>query len=172
MRGPGYDWPPVSCGPRVKDKASCKLLKQFFQCTGYSVKQFVHQLRLLHLGDENHYSLSFPRHPTGLGMCAPAARQYKDTGVSPIQSLKICSELAFCQRVAESLLIITERPVHGIFINVCPSESLSAMRRIAEVVYFMSRSDKTGYHIRIKRIPPTGCNVDPGHMQIVSLQLI
>ena len=65
----------------------------FVKISADQVKELVHQFCLLHFRDIDYHPLTSSFHPSGFGMGTSAARKYQQTGVRPIEGIKVRLEL-------------------------------------------------------------------------------
>lgn len=96
-------------------------------------------------------------------MSTSTARKNEDASIRPLQGIQISCELLLGERMVQSICIFLESPILGIVIDVCPMETGPAMRRIAKVIHFMSYLAKLFDNTWVKRISPTGGDVNLGH---------
>ena len=96
-------------------------------------------------------------------MGAAAAGEDEDAGVGPFQSLQVGLELPFGLRMVQALGILRKAPVRGVFVDVRPAETISAVRRIPEIIDFVPGLPEAGHHFGEISVPPAGSDVDPGH---------
>ena len=75
-------------------------------------------------------------------MGAAAARKDEDTGIGPLESLQVRLELTLSQRMMQTLGVLAERPVESLLVDVSPTETIPAMRRIPEIINLMTSQAK------------------------------
>ena len=76
-------------------------------------------------------------------MSAAAAGNNKDASVGLLLGLQIRHKLTFSKRMAQSLLVLLEGPIRGIFVHICPVKAVTTVRRIPEIINIMSVLPKT-----------------------------
>lgn len=96
-------------------------------------------------------------------MGTAAAGEYQDAGVRPFQGLEVGRELALGLRVMQTLGVLLEGPVRGVFVHVGPTESFSAVRRVAEVIDFVAGGAQALDDLGVVLVPPAGGDVNLGH---------
>ena len=138
-------------------------LYQIIQVPNDPVEELVHKFRLLHFGDVDENLPPGAGHPAGLGVGAAAAGKDENAGVGPFQGFQVGGELAFRQGVMQTLGILFECPFRGFRVDVGPMETRPAVRRIAEVIHFVTGLAEALHHVGEVRIPPAGGNIDSSH---------
>lgn len=141
-------------------------LKEADQVVGvvhYLVEQPVHQFWLLHLRDVDYNFLSAAGHPAGFGVSAAAAGENQDAGIGPFKGLQIGLELTLGLRMVQAFGILLESPFRGVFVDVRPSESIAAVGRVPEIIYFVSCFAKLCNNFGVVGVSPTGGDVDFCH---------
>lgn len=87
-------------------------------------------------------------------MSAAAAGNNKDASVGLLLGLQIRHKLTFSKRMAQSLLVLLEGPIRGIFVHICSVKAVTTMRRIPEIINIMSILPETTYNLRIILVSP------------------
>ena len=103
---------------------------QLLQTPDYLIEELVHQFRFHHFRDVDDDTFAFAGHPAGFRVGTAAAGEYKDTCVGPFQGFQIGSKLALGFRVVKTFGILLKGPIRGVFVDIGPAESISAVRRI------------------------------------------
>lgn len=138
-------------------------LHQVIKIVHNLVKEFVHQLRPHHLRDINDDALAGADHPAGFGVGAAAAREYEDAGVGGLEGLQIGRKLTFGQWMVQSVGVLLEGPIRGVFVDVSPMEADAAVRRIPEIIdsqaFFLEAFDNSF----VVWVSPAGGDVDVCH---------
>lgn len=114
------------------------------------------RLRLYHLRNVGNDPFPGAGHPTGFRVGAPAARQNQHARIRTLQGLQIGRELPICLRMVQSIGILLEAPLQGIFVNIRPAEAIATMRRIAKVINLMFFCPDPLYDLVVIGIPPAG----------------
>ena len=98
------------------------MINQFLGVTNYTVKQFIHQLRLLLFRHVDNGSEAFAGEPAGFGVGAAAARKDQNAGVGPEHGVEVGLEALLGDGVGEVADVFVRLPVLPVFIYVGPVE--------------------------------------------------
>ena len=98
-------------------------------------------------------------------MCRASTRQYKNTNICPLHSIKIRFETSLCNGVFKCCPILICTPILPIFINLRPLESRFP-GRMSKVINLMSLFTKKTNHLGLMLISPTTCYINLCHILV------
>ena len=136
---------------------------QIIQGIRNAIEEEVHEFGLDGFGDVDEGAFAAAGEVAGFGVGAAAGGEDEDAGVGPFQGFKIGLKLLLSQGVLETLSILVESPVQGVFVDTCPFETVAAVWGIAEVIDTVSFGAEALYHFGEIGVPPAGGDVDLCH---------
>ena len=136
---------------------------QIIQGIRNAIEEEVHEFGLDGFGDVDEGAFAAAGEVAGFGVGAAAGGEDEDAGVGPFQGFKIGLKLLLSQGVLETLCILVEGPVQGVFVDTCPFETVAAVRGIAEVIDAVAFGAEALYHFGKIGVPPAGGDVDLCH---------
>ena len=136
---------------------------QIIQGIRNAIEEEVHEFGFDGFGDVDEGAFAAAGEVAGFGVGAAAGGEDEDAGVGPFQGFKIGLKLLLSQGVLETLSILVESPVQGVFVDTCPFETVAAVRGIAEVIDAVPLGAEALHHFGEIWVPPAGGDVDVGH---------
>ena len=134
-----------------------------FDGVGNGFEEFVHEFRLFHFRDIYDGLHPAALAPSRLRVGTAAAGQHQDAGVRPFKGFEVIGELPFRCRMDQTFLILGERPFRAVRVDFSLAESVSAARRVPEIIHFVSVFPEFLHNLGIVLIAPARRYIDSCH---------